>query len=124
LKKTILLVDDDASILRSFSRILQKCGYEIETAATGKEAMGKATNRHFDVVLLDLRLPDMQGTDVLTKARKQLSSTVKIMITGFPSLESGVKALEEGVDGYLVKPVQAQELLTLISDKLAQPVVC
>jgi DNA-binding response OmpR family regulator len=123
-KKTILLVDDDTSILRSFSRILQKCGYEIETAATGKEAMGKTKNRHFDVVLLDLRLPDMQGTDVLTKARKQLASTVKIMITGFPSLESGVKALEEGVDGYLVKPVQAQELLTLISDKLEQPTAC
>jgi DNA-binding response OmpR family regulator len=123
-KKTILLVDDDTSILRSFSRILQKCGYEIETAETGKEAMGKARNRHFDVVLLDLRLPDMQGTDVLTKARKQLASTVKIMITGFPSLESGVKALEEGVDGYLVKPVQAKELLTLISDKLEQPTAC
>jgi DNA-binding response OmpR family regulator len=119
-KKTILLVDDDTSILRSFSRILQKCGYEIETATTGKEALEKAKSQHFDVVLLDLRLPDMQGTEVLAKSRKQLQQTVKIMITGFPSLESGVKALEEGVDGYLVKPVQAQELLTLINDKLDQ----
>jgi DNA-binding response OmpR family regulator len=117
-------VDDDASILRSFAKILQKCGYEIETAATGKEAMGKAKSRHFDLLLLDLRLPDMQGTDVLVKSRKQLQKTVKIIITGFPSLESGVKALEEGVDGYLVKPVQAQELLTLINDKLDQPAAC
>ena len=117
-------MDDDTSILRSFSKILQKCGYEIETAATGKEAMGKTRNRHFDLLLLDLRLPDMQGTDVLVKSRKQLDQTVKIMITGFPSLESGVKALEEGVDGYLVKPVHAQELLTLINDKLDQPIIC
>ena len=117
-KKTILVVDDDKSILRTFARILQKNGYEIETAETGKEAMEKADNRNYDLALVDIRLPDMDGTDLLAKLKKQLLNTVKIMITGFPSLESGVKALDEGADAYLVKPVKPQELLVLLEEKL------
>jgi DNA-binding response OmpR family regulator len=117
-KKTILVVDDDKSILRTFTRILQKSGYEIETAETGKEAIEKAGNRQFDLALVDIRLPDIDGTDLLAKLKKQLQHTVKIMITGFPSLETGVKALDEGADAYLVKPVKPQELLILIEEKL------
>jgi DNA-binding response OmpR family regulator len=117
-KKTILVVDDDKSILRTFTRILQKSGYEIETAETGKEAMEKAEKSHYDLALVDIRLPDMDGTDLLAKLKKQLQHTVKIMITGFPSLETGVKALDEGADAYLVKPVKPQELLVLLEEKL------
>jgi len=117
-KKTILIVDDDKSILRTFTRILQKSGYEIETAETGKEAIEKTEDQHFDLALVDIRLPDMEGTDLLAKLKKQLQQTVKIMITGFPSLETGVKALDEGADAYLVKPVKPQELLLLLEEKL------
>ena len=117
-KKTILVVDDDKSILRTFTRILQKSGYEIDVAETGKEAMEKAMGHHFDLVLVDIRLPDMDGTDLLARLKKQLQHTVKIMITGFPSLETGVKALDEGADAYLVKPVKPQELLMLLDEKL------
>ncbi|HLN88581.1 MAG TPA: response regulator, partial [Candidatus Binatia bacterium] len=92
--KKILVVDDDQSILQSFTRILEKNGYEIETAEKGKEALKKTKNQHYDLVLLDLRLPDMEGTDLLVKARKQLQKTAKIMITGFPSLRIAVKALD------------------------------
>jgi DNA-binding response OmpR family regulator len=117
-KKTILVVDDDKSILRTFTRILQKSGYEIDTAETGKEAMEKTENHHYDLALVDIRLPDMDGTELLAKLKKQLQHTVKIMITGFPSLETGVKALDEGADAYLVKPVKPQELLILLEEKL------
>jgi DNA-binding response OmpR family regulator len=117
-KKTILVVDDDKSILRTFTRILQKSGYEIDVAETGKEAMEKAESRHYDLALVDIRLPDMDGTELLAKLKKQLQHTVKIMITGFPSLETGVKALDEGADAYLVKPVKPQELLMLLEEKL------
>ena len=116
--KTILVVDDDKSILRTFTRILQKNGYEIDSAETGKEAIEKAYTKHFDLALVDIRLPDMDGTDLLTKIKKPLQHTIKIMITGFPSLESGVKALDEGADAYLVKPVKPEELLMLIEEKL------
>ena len=117
-KKTILVVDDDKSILRTFTRILQKSGYKIDVAETGKEAIEKAENNHFDLALVDIRLPDMDGTDLLAKLKKPLQHTVKIMITGFPSLETGVKALDEGADAYLVKPVKPQELLMLLDEKL------
>jgi two-component system response regulator AtoC len=117
-KKTIIVVDDDKSILRTFTRILQKSGYEIDVAETGREAMDKAENQHYDLALVDIRLPDMDGTDLLAKLKNQLQNTVKIMITGFPSLETGVKALDEGADAYLVKPVKPQELLLLLEEKL------
>lgn len=117
-KKTILVVDDDKSILRTFTRILQKSGYEIDVAETGKEAIEKAENNHYDFSLIDIRLPDMDGTDLLARLKRQLQHTVKIMITGFPSLETGVKALDEGADAYLVKPVKPQELLMLLEEKM------
>jgi DNA-binding response OmpR family regulator len=116
--RTILVVDDDKSILRTFTRILQKNGYKIDTAETGKEAMEKAENKHYELALVDIRLPDMDGTELLAKIKRQLQNTVKIMITGFPSLESGVKALDEGADAYLVKPVKPEDLLMLIKEKL------
>ena len=116
--KTILVVDDDKSILRTFIRILQKNGYKIDAVETGKEAIEKADMRHYDLALMDIKLPDMDGTDLLAKMKKPLQNTIKIMVTGFPSVESGVRALDEGADAYLVKPVKPEELLMLIEEKL------
>jgi DNA-binding response OmpR family regulator len=116
--KIILVVDDDKSILRTFTRILQKNGYIIDAAETGREAIEKAEAKHYDLALVDVRLPDMDGTDLLAKMKNTLHDTIKIMITGFPSLESGIKALDEGADAYLVKPVKPEELLMLIEEKL------
>jgi DNA-binding response OmpR family regulator len=117
-KKSILVIDDDKSILRTLTRILQKAGYDIDTAETGKEAMEKAEKRCYDLALVDVRLPDVDGTDLLVNMKDTLRDTVKIMITGFPSLETGVKALDGGADAYLVKPVRPEELLMLIEEKL------
>ena len=117
-KKRILVIDDDKSILRTFTRILQKNGYEIEIAETGREAIEKTETNHYDLALIDIRLPDMDGTDLLAKMQKTTRDAVKIMITGFPSLENGVRALDEGADAYLVKPVKPEELLALIEEKL------
>lgn len=118
LKKSILVVDDDKSILRTLTRILQKAGYDVDIAETGREAKEKAEQRHYDLALVDVRLPDMDGTDLLANIKETLHETVKIMITGFPSLETGVKALDGGADAYLVKPVRPEELLMLIKEKL------
>jgi len=117
-KKTILVVDDDKSILRTFTRILQKNGYNTDVAETGKEAIEKSEMRRYNLALVDIRLPDMDGTDLLVKMQKTMHDAVKIMITGFPSLETGLKALDEGADAYLVKPVKPEELITLIEEKL------
>ena len=117
-KKSILVIDDDKSILRTFTRILQKTGCDIDVAETGREAMEKAAKRHYDLALVDVRLPDMDGTDLLAKMKDTMRDTVKIVITGFPSMEIGVKALDEGADAYLVKPVKPEDLLVLIEEKL------
>ena len=117
-KKSILVIDDDKSILRTFARILQKAGYKVDLAETGKEAIEKAEKTRYDLSLVDVRLPDMDGTDLLVKLKHSMRDTVKIVITGFPSLEVGVKALDAGADAYLVKPVKPEELLMLIDEKL------
>ena len=117
-KKSILVIDDDKSILRTFTRILQKTGCDIDVAETGREAIEKAEKRHYDLALVDVRLPDMDGTDLLAKMKDSMRDTVKIVITGFPSMEVGVKALDEGADAYLVKPVKPEDLLMLIEEKL------
>ena len=116
-KKRILIIDDDKSILRTFTRILQKNGYEIDVAETGKEAIEKSRKKSYDLALIDIRLPDIDGTDLLIKVQHTMQNAIKIMITGFPSLETGVNALDEGADAYLVKPVKPEELLALIEEK-------
>jgi DNA-binding response OmpR family regulator len=116
-KKRVIIIDDDKSILRTFTRILQKNGYEIDVAETGKEALEKSKKNTYDLALIDIRLPDMDGTDLLVKMKQTTPDAIKIMITGFPSLETGVKALDEGADAYLVKPVKPEELLALIEEK-------
>jgi DNA-binding NtrC family response regulator len=112
------VVDDDKSVLRTFSRILERGGYEVDIAETGHEAIDKIGKRRFDVALVDFRLPDMEGTELLSKANDKLQSAIKIMITGLPSVDMGTKALDEGAHAYLVKPVKPEELLSLIEENL------
>jgi len=116
-ERRILMIDDDKSILRTFTRILQKNGYEIDVAETGQVGLEKSKRKVYDLALIDIRLPDMDGTELLVKLQHTMRDAIKIMITGFPSLETGVKALDEGADAYLVKPVKPEELLALIEEK-------
>ena len=88
-RKRVLVIDDDKSILSSTTKVLEKNGFYADTAETGREAIEKSKARHYDVVLIDLKLPDMDGIEVLSKAN--FKNTVKIMLTGYPSLVSGYK---------------------------------
>ena len=99
-KKRILVVDDDASILRGFKRILQEKGYAVETAETGHEALKKIRKQKFDVCLVDIRLPDMDGTELLLDIG-ETPETFKIIITGFSSEQAGKKAADYGADEFL-----------------------
>ncbi len=120
MNKMVLIVDDDKSVLRTFSRILQKAGFDAQCAETGNEAIEKLSKQTFDVVLVDYRLPDMDGTDLLIKMHDKLCNSVKLMVTGLPSLDLGTKAIDMGIDVFLVKPVKPDELLILIKEKLNQ----
>jgi DNA-binding NtrC family response regulator len=116
-KKRILVIDDDLSILRVFKNILEKEGYMVEIAETGKDALEKINNEKFDVCLVDVRLPDMDGTDLLLNMTND-SRTIKIIITGFSTDEVGKKAADYGADDFLVKPVKAEELIATVRDRL------
>jgi two-component system, NtrC family, response regulator HydG len=117
-KNRILLIDDDKAILRSIGLVLEKNGFSVDKVETGKEAIEKLKAQTYDVLLVDLKLPDMEGTDLLSKIN--LPNAVKIMFTGFPSLVSGMQAMDRGVDAYLHKPVKPEELVMVIKSKLAQ----
>lgn len=110
----ILVVDDDKSILRTLKRVLEKNGYSVHTAETAKEAIDKLRSHHFDLAIVDVWLPDMKGTDLLSKAKAELQQTVKFIITGYPTGEVGAKARDLGADAFIIKPVKMQELLSII----------
>jgi DNA-binding NtrC family response regulator len=117
-KKSILIVEDDKATSKSFKDILQSEGYSVDTAETGREAIQKSKAQFHNLVLLDIKLPDMEGTKLLTTMHETSPKMVKIMITGYPSLENAVEALNMGADAYIMKPVNPEKLLALIEEKL------
>jgi len=116
----ILVVDDDINICQALSLILIKRGWNVEVANTGKEALQKAQVRAFNVALLDIRLPDIEGTKLLKLLPKTTPKMIKIMVTGYPELRNAVEALNDGADAYLMKPVRPEDLLITIRAKLEE----
>ncbi len=117
-KKRILIVDDDKSLLRTLVHILTNEGYQVDTAETGKEAIEKSKTQFYHLALLDIKLPDMDGTELLHKINGHIPKTVKIMLTGYPSTETAVKALNLEADAYITKPVEPKQLLETIHKEL------
>jgi DNA-binding response OmpR family regulator len=116
-EKRILVVDDDVSILKCFKNILEKEGYIVEAVETGKAALERIKKEKFNVCLFDVKLPDMDGTELLLKLTKN-PETIKIIITGFSSDELGRKAADYGADDFLVKPVKPEELIATVRERL------
>ncbi|MCD6088146.1 response regulator [Candidatus Bathyarchaeota archaeon] len=114
----LLIVDDDEAILRNLERILSLEGYETDTARTGREAIEKTRRNFYNLALLDIKLPDMEGTELLKKMHETFPKMIKIMVTGYPDLENAIKSLNYGADAYLVKPVSVQELLDVVKQKI------
>jgi DNA-binding NtrC family response regulator len=117
-KKRILVVDDDEGVLKTLSEYLSLKGYEVDVARQGREAIEKTANHFFNLAVLDIKLPDIEGTELLSKMHDTQPRMVKIMLTGYPDLDNSIKSLNGGADAYLVKPVQPKELLTVIERKL------
>lgn len=119
-KKSILIVDDDKAILQSLNDVLRSKGYTVDTAETGGEAIEKSEAQFYNLALLDIKLPDIEGTKLLTKMHKDTPRMMKIMITGYPSLENAVEALNLGADAYIMKPVSPEKLLKVVKEKLKE----
>ncbi|KYH40679.1 MAG: response regulator receiver domain-containing protein [Candidatus Bathyarchaeota archaeon B26-2] len=118
--KSILIVDDDEAILEVIKEIFEMEGFKVDTASTGREAIEKSEARYYNLALLDIKLPDMEGTELLEKLHKEVPKMMKIMITGYPSLENSVKSLNLGADAYIMKPIEPEELLRVVRKKLKE----
>jgi len=114
----ILIIDDDENIRKSISTVLQEKGYLVDTAEDGRAAITKSETALYNLALVDIRLPDMDGVQLLTAMKETTPKMVKIIITGYPSLQNAIEAVNKGADGYIVKPIKMDELLAMISGHL------
>jgi len=119
-KEPILVVDDDLEFLDLVSTMLKDEGYDVDTAKSGKEGLEKCMENFYSLILIDIKLPDLDGIELLTRIVDTDPKIRKVIITGYPSLENSVQALNLGADAYLVKPVKAEELLKTVRKQLLE----
>lgn len=115
-----MIVDDDRLILRSLKQMLEFEGYEVCATETGQQTLERIKDQAFDLAVLDIKLPDMEGTRLLEIINETSPETVKVMLTGYATLENAVDSLNLGADAYLMKPVDPQQLLQVIKGKLKE----
>ncbi len=110
-KASILVVDDEEVVRRSYARILGEMDCDAQAAADGAQALQAMERRPFDVVLLDLRMPGVQGLDVLKAIKQRWPASEVVIITGYPTVESAREALQLGACDYLAKPAAPDEVI-------------
>jgi DNA-binding NtrC family response regulator len=115
----ILVVDDDESIRTVLAAILGE-EYTVDTAQSGKDAIEKTNTRFYSIALVDIRLPDMEGTQLLTRMKETVPKMRKIIITGYPTLHNAVEAVNKGADAYIMKPFDMEKVLGTIKEQLAK----
>ena len=115
ISKPILIVDDEKNIRLTLSQALETLGAEIDTAANGEEALAKLKGREFGLILLDIRMPGMDGMEVLRRVREIRPDIRIIMITAYGTIESAVEALKLGAVDFLQKPFDPEEIRELVS---------
>ena len=114
----ILVVDDDETIRKTMKAIFEDEGYTVDVASTGKEAIDKTEKTTYNLALLDIRLPDMEGVELLKLMKDTVPRTRKIMVTGYPSVQNAIAAVNKQADAYLVKPVDIEKLLETVRTQL------
>jgi DNA-binding NtrC family response regulator len=114
----IIVVDDDESIRKVLATILEEKGYTVDTAENGKQAIEKTEKNFYNLGLFDIRLPDIEGTELLAKVKDTTPRMRKIIVTGYPSLPNAVEALNKGADAYILKPFDMDKVLQTIKEQL------
>jgi DNA-binding NtrC family response regulator len=114
LLSNVLVIDDDSRTRDLLSTGLNDAGYPVEAVENGKEAIKTCKKRSFDIALIDIELPDIKGIDLLNTLKQVQPKMARIIITGYPSIENAVKSVNEKADGYLMKPINIEELLAMI----------
>jgi len=114
----ILVVDDEEGIRKSLKAVLEEEGCLVDTAEKEQEAIAKSKTGSYNLALVDIRLPDMDGVELLTSMSGTAPKMVRIIVTGYPSLDNAIQAVNRGVDGYIVKPFTMEQLLNKIKEHL------
>jgi DNA-binding NtrC family response regulator len=115
MKCHILLVDDEKTMVKYLSKRLIKKGFEISIAYNGSDALEQVKAADFDVVLLDVLMPGMNGIDTLKEIKKIKPQTEVIMLTGHASVEVGIEGMKAGAFNYIMKPFDPNELVAEIN---------
>ncbi|MCX5685086.1 MAG: response regulator, partial [Planctomycetota bacterium] len=119
--KRILVIDDDEAVRRSCQRILTDRGYDVETAASGKDGLARARCGYFDCALVDLKMPDLDGMEIIRATRQDRSNMALLIITGYGHLDSAAEAVRLGVADYLRKPFTPDEVAQAVGRALSTP---
>lgn len=114
----ILVVDDDENIRKVLVAILEDEGYTVESVGSAKEAIDRSKKRFYNLALIDIRLPDMEGTQLLGKIKETTPRMRKIIITGYPTLQNAIEAVNKRADAYIMKPFDVGKVLETIRDQL------
>jgi DNA-binding NtrC family response regulator len=117
---SVLIVDDEAEIRESLQTLLEMEGYEVETAGTGHQGLSRAGERSFDLILLDLALPDRNGMDILMDLHSQDPGQPVIMITAYGTVENAVRAMQSGAVNFIQKPWDNEKLLADVRATVAR----
>jgi len=117
-KERILVIDDDETITAVFRAGLRQEGYNVDVASTGKEAIEKSKNQVYNLALIDIRLPDMEGTKLLTEMQATTPKMRKIIVTGYPDLQNAIASVQKGADFYITKPTKLDELTKVVKEQL------
>jgi DNA-binding NtrC family response regulator len=115
----ILAIDDEKNIRHLLRNELTLEGFDVTTAKSGEEGLKLLKGKHFDVVLLDIKLPQMSGIDVLRNLKQKSPNTEVIMITGYGDIQTAVESMKLGARDYITKPFKLSELLALVNDVAA-----
>jgi DNA-binding response OmpR family regulator len=107
----ILVIDDEAHLRQTLARILQRADYEVTTASSAQEGLSFLAQQTYDLVYLDIRMPDMNGLEALKAIHAKHADIPVILFTAQPDLNSAVEALRQGATDYLLKPLQPQALI-------------
>lgn len=116
----ILIVDDDEDIRNVLTTILEDEGYTVESVGTAKKAIAETGKKFYNLALIDIRLPDMEGIELLTRMKDTTPKMRKIIITGYPTLQNAVEAVNRGADAYIIKPFDVKKALRTIKGELTK----
>jgi len=118
--KRILIVDDEEAIRKSCRRIFARRGYEVETAATAKEGLERTTRGYYDCALIDLKMPDMDGMEIVRSARRNRSNMAVLIITGYGAVDTAAEAARLGVADYICKPFTPDQIVEAVDRAMAR----